>query len=117
MLQALGLPFESLKPLRCQPTTVWGFTMTRALCQSGHRRESATQNARSALVSVGRLPARGRSGYGNEPAAPPENIWACRLLRAHARQREAERGLRHEPPKIALRSMDKLRVAHRNLSL
>ena len=29
--------------------------MIRAFCQSGHRRQSATHNARSALVSLGRL--------------------------------------------------------------
>ena len=39
---------------------VSGFTRSRACCQSDHRRESATQNARSALVSLGRLVVRFR---------------------------------------------------------
>ena len=34
--------------------------MIRAFCQSGHRRQSATHNARSALVSLGRLVLRFR---------------------------------------------------------
>ena len=40
--------------------SVSGFTRSRACCQSDHRPQSATQNARSALVSLGRLVVRFR---------------------------------------------------------
>ena len=41
-------------PVRCQHTTVYGLTMIRAFTQSGHKRRSATQNARSSPHRQGR---------------------------------------------------------------
>gem|GEM_PF-4856396 len=47
-------PIE-LETLRSQRITLSGFTRTRACCQPVHRRNSAPQNARSAVLSFGRL--------------------------------------------------------------
>ena len=44
-----------LKPLGCQPITVSGLTRIRACCQSVHRRESATQNARDLALLLDAL--------------------------------------------------------------
>jgi hypothetical protein len=52
----LDLNFQkSLNPLRCQCTTVSGFTMTRDLGQGVQIRESTTQKSRSAIRIFGRL--------------------------------------------------------------
>ena len=73
----------SLKPLRCQPITVWGFTMSRALCQSGHRRQSVTQNARSAFVSLGRLVLRFRERGNINDCAVDGVLRRHRFSRVH----------------------------------
>ena len=45
---------KSLNPLRCQPTTVSGLTITRAWRQPGHRQDRMTQKTLSAFRSDGR---------------------------------------------------------------
>ena len=52
----LDLNFQKrLNPLRCQWTTVSGFTMTRDLRQGVQIRESTTQKSRSTIRILGRL--------------------------------------------------------------
>ena len=45
---------KSLNPLRCQPMTVSGLTITRAWRQPGHRQDRMTQKTLSAFRSDGR---------------------------------------------------------------
>ena len=45
---------KSLNPLRCQPMTVSGLTITRAWRQPGHRQDRMTQKTLSAFRSNGR---------------------------------------------------------------
>jgi hypothetical protein len=42
------------KPARCQPTTVSGFTITKASCQRGHVLRRTVQNSRSIALNRGR---------------------------------------------------------------
>ena len=51
----------SLKPTRCQPTTVSGRTRISALCHRGQKRRSTTQRYRSALENRGRGRCRART--------------------------------------------------------
>ena len=49
-----ALMSDSLTPLRCQPMTVSGLTITRAWRQAGHRQDRMTQKTLSAFRSNGR---------------------------------------------------------------
>jgi hypothetical protein len=49
------------KPLRCQPITVAGLTMTSEDCQSAQTEDNHAQNTRSAMVNFGRFLVERRS--------------------------------------------------------
>ena len=55
---------KSLNPLRCQPMTVSGLTITRAWRQPGHRQDRMTQKTLSAFRSDGRGLFRFRTATG-----------------------------------------------------
>ena len=65
--EAFGLPGPRLrlfhrqkrrKPQRCQASTVWGWTITRACRQPGHSRDSQVQKNRSTGRNRGRVERR-----------------------------------------------------------